>query len=251
MSPACAIINGMERRDEIERKVWRRAFALTGDPEGAEAVLVAVWRINPDVARIGESRLDRLIAAKSREHVARRGFARALRAGAGGAIPAAAGGAGEKDDRAARLIQAVADLSSPLREAWIMRDVIGMKELDVAQALGAPRETVERHRTLAEETLSLRLEENYHGAIIAWRAIIGAHGGGLALDAARTKLARVVARKRLIALLQFIILIAAMGAMVYVGLDLLGWSERESEQEQLQDLYSVPIPGGGSSGASP
>lgn len=226
----------MEHQEAAERDIWRKGLALTGDPEGATRVLVSVWKVRTDVLRLHESRVARLVATRSRDVIEDRGgYGRGL-------IEAARRPGGPAiSEEARRAVEAIGDLEQRLREAWVMRRVLGMDDLDIARATGVAKASVERNAANAEETLQLRLEGEYAKAVEDWSGFVMSYEPRVELEQARQRQKRIVARKRVLAILQFLVLLGALGVVIWIGLGMLEAEEARDRGESPEDPYSVPM----------
>ena len=115
-------------RSACERRVYRLATVLTGDPSAALRVIEQVVGVQPDLRRLETSRLDRLTILRSREQ-------RTRRLGAG--VPE-------------RLAAALSALTAQQREAWVLTFVYQVAEREAAKAMDCSVQAYEVHLKKAE-----------------------------------------------------------------------------------------------------
>jgi len=120
-------------RDACERRVYRLATLLTGDPVAATRVIEAVVGAQPDVRRIGSARLDRLTVLRSREIEPARITDPAV-------PPAAARG--------------LADLAGQAREAWVLTHTYRLGLRETSRAMDCSTTATRRHLEQAEQALA-------------------------------------------------------------------------------------------------
>ncbi len=137
-------------RAACERRAYRLATLLTGDPVGAVGVLEAVERSQPDLRAIASARLDRLTVLRSREVTVRPLPAETLPADAAGAI---------------------ADLAAQPREAWVLIRAYGLPLRETARAMDCSVTATKRHLELADQRMAAILDgRGVAGAIESLRA---------------------------------------------------------------------------------
>ena len=137
-------------RCACQRRAYRLATLLTGDPVGAVRVLEAVERSQPDLRAIDSARLDRLTILRSREVTAGPLPAEALPADAAGAI---------------------AGLAAQPREAWMLIRAYGLPLRETARAMDCSVTATKRHVELADQRMAAILDgHGVAGAIEAVRA---------------------------------------------------------------------------------
>ena len=210
----------MDERQRIERQIWRMGLALTGSPAGASWVLAAAWRTNTDVMRLGESRVVRLVGVKSREWMGRNaGYG-------GGRTPSDASG---MTDEARRMRGALRELDPSAREVWILREVVGLETIEIARGLGCTREVAERDTEAGEGGLMASLGADMHSAAGAWAGYIGSISAGDAIQSAEMMHRSISARRRIVTLVQIVIVVGIMGVLVWFGLGML---EAQAERER-------------------
>ena len=130
-------------RDACERRVYRLATLLTGDPQAASRVIEAVVGAQPDLRRPDSARLDRLTVLRSRE-----------------ITPAALADGVVTQDIAA----AVASLDAQGREAWVLARVYKTPLRETARAMDCSVTATRRHLERAEAALSGRLGDDAEAA---------------------------------------------------------------------------------------
>ncbi len=136
-------------RAACERRTYRLATLLTGDPSTAVGVLEAVERSQPDLRTVDSARLDRLTILRSREVTAGPLPAEALPADAAGAI---------------------ADLAAQPREAWMLIRAYGLPIRETARAMDCSVTATKRHIELADRRMAATLDgRGVAGAIEALR----------------------------------------------------------------------------------
>lgn len=134
-----------------ERRIWRLAFLLTGDPGRAAGVISTLLRDQPHPEKLEAGRLDRLVILHAREIP--RGLAPALTMG-----PDAAKG-----------MAVLLSLPEQPREAWILTRLDGLDELRVSRAMDCSRTAVARHLKAADEQIGHRLGESLNRCLAALR----------------------------------------------------------------------------------
>lgn len=132
-----------------ERRVYRLATLLTGDPDAATGVMEAVLRAQPDLRAMQSARLDRLTVLRCREVRSQPLHAEALR--------------GE----AAR---AIASLAAQAREVWLLVRAYGLPLREAARAMDCSVTATTRHLQRADETMAGVLGGGVGGSIEALRA---------------------------------------------------------------------------------
>ncbi len=135
-------------RAACERRVYRLATLLTGDPSSAVGVLEAVERSQPDLRAIAAARLDRLTILCSREVTAGPLPAEALPADAAGAI---------------------AGLAAQPREAWLLIRAYGLPIRETARSMDCSVTATKVHIELADRRMAAMLDG--HGVAAAIEAL--------------------------------------------------------------------------------
>ena len=126
----------MLNREACERRVYRLATLLTGNPVAATRVIESVVDAQPDLRRLDNTHMDRLTVLRSRELTPGRLVVETV-------PPAAA--------------EALALLTSQQREAWVFTHVYRIEMRDVARAMDCSVTATSRHLQVAEETVAERL----------------------------------------------------------------------------------------------
>ena len=223
----------MDERERIERQIWRKGLALTGSPVGAGWVLAGAWRTNTDVMRLGESRVVRLVAVKSREWMA------ANSGYGGGHTPNDTAGL---TDEARRMRGALRQLDPSAREVWILSEMVGLETIEIARGLGCTRDVADRYREAGEGGLMASLGADMHSASGAWAGYVGSLTSGDAIADAHRMHAIIKVRKRIATLIQIVVVLAIMGAMVWFGLGML---DAQSQREAGEGHEAAGDPSGG------
>nr|MCH8153070.1 hypothetical protein [Planctomycetota bacterium] len=123
----------MLNREACERRVYRLATMLIGDPVTATRVIEAVVDAQPDLRRLDSAHLDRLTVLRSRE------MGRATIVD--GAVPPA-------------VASALASLPSQQREAWVFTHVYRVPQREMARAMDCSVTATTRHLQLAEAAMA-------------------------------------------------------------------------------------------------
>lgn len=129
-----------------ERRVYRLATLLTGNPNAATKVIAQVVGAQPDLRRLDSAHLDRLTVLRSREIKPGRIVADGVRS---------------------EIAAALAGLSPQQREAWVFAHVYRMDVRDASKAMDCSHIAAERHLAAADD-----------GVL---KAVGGSHGAGAAL----------------------------------------------------------------------
>jgi hypothetical protein len=127
---------GMSDRQSCERRVYRLATLLTGNPKLAAGVITVVVDAQPDLGRLDSAHMDRLTVLRSRE--IRAGVLRTPM------IP---------DD----LADALAKLPAQQREAWILAKVYQLPDRELARAMDCSLTATKRHLELADQSMRQQL----------------------------------------------------------------------------------------------
>ncbi len=133
-------------REACERRVYRLATLLTGNPLAATRVIASVVDAQPDLRRLDDTHMDRLTVLRSRE----------LKPGrlAIEAVPA-------------RAAEALASLTAQQREAWVFEHVYRVRRRDAARAMDCSVTASDRHLQLAEAAMTQQLGDAAQGAVEA------------------------------------------------------------------------------------
>lgn len=127
-------------REACERRVYRLATLLTGDPNAAARVIRQVVDAQPDLRELDDAHMDRLTALCCRElrgRARRRGSARSIDAGT----------------EAGAAIIALDRLRPQLREAWVLHHVYRMNEREIARATDCSVTATGRHLQQADQVM--------------------------------------------------------------------------------------------------
>ncbi len=123
-------------REACERRVYRLATLLTGNPVAATRVIESVVDAQPDLRRLDDTHMDRLTVLRSRELTPGRLVV--------GTVPPA-------------VCEALALLTSQQREAWVFTHVYRVEMRDAARAMDCSVTATRRHLQVAEDTVAERL----------------------------------------------------------------------------------------------
>jgi hypothetical protein len=119
-------------RESCERRVYRLATLLTGDPHAATRVIGQVIDVQPDLSRLDGPHMDRLTVLRSREIASR-----PLRSDV---VPAA-------------IAEAIARLPPQQREAWVFSRVYQLQDRELAKAMDCSVTATRLHLNNAEQTV--------------------------------------------------------------------------------------------------
>jgi hypothetical protein len=122
----------MLKREACERRVYRLATLLTGDPVAATRVIEAVVDAQPDLRKLDNARMDRLTVLRSRE-----------------ITPATlvAEGVGP------RVTTALSRLGFQHREAWVFTRVYQLTPREAARAMDCSVTAMNRHLQMADSAM--------------------------------------------------------------------------------------------------
>ena len=227
----------MDARDAYERRAARLALLLTDDVQRGSDALAVVFRAHRDLARVGETMVERAIVQACR----------AQGRGSGGVAPPPG------DDPGAALWKAAHTLEGQPWEAWILRELEGETELLVARAMDCSKTAIATvHLGPAVESVRAAIApHDYDAALASLRAALDQIDIAPVLAAGRAARDRAIRRSRMVGALQLVALGICFGLMTYVLLDLMQASARERDQHLREDAFSNPIPGTGDDGAGP
>ncbi len=129
----------MLNRHACERRIYRLASLLTGNPHAAIGVIESAIDAQPDLRRPDSAHLDRLTVLRSRE-----------------ICP------GRIDDAALSpaVAAALAALSAQQREAWVLRHVYRTPFRETARAMDCSNTATRRHLKRAEESMNATLADD-------------------------------------------------------------------------------------------
>ncbi|MHC4100146.1 MAG: hypothetical protein ACYSW1_04580, partial [Planctomycetota bacterium] len=145
-------------RTACERRVYRLATLLTGDPVAATRVIEAVVDAQPDVRRLDSAHLDRLTVLRSREIEPAQITDPAV-------PPAAA--------------RALARLPGQAREAWVLTHAYRLELRETSRAMDCSTTATKRHLERAEQILAAALGD----AVEIARQRLGAYSMSLSIPA--------------------------------------------------------------------
>lgn len=123
----------MLERPSCERRVYRLATLLTGNPKAAMQVIASVVGAQPDLRRLDSTHLDRLTVLRSRE--TRSGRLRHE------LVPS-------------RVAKALSVLTRQQRESWIFHYVYRLMPRDIAKSMDCSVRAVQLHLTSAEGAMN-------------------------------------------------------------------------------------------------
>lgn len=185
----------------VERRIWRLAFLLSGDPAAAAEMIDEVLRSQPDPASMEPARLDRLIVLRARE------------ASASASRPPRAALPGFSDDAAA-VLDALTRLPEQPREAWVLTRLDELDAMHVSRAMDCSRTAAAHHLAAADEAMRAALGARLDPCVAAARSAADALDLGPIIAGHRDRLRR---RRRLrAALLAGVVGIVVLAALVTV-----------------------------------
>lgn len=126
-------------RESCERRVYRLAVLLTGDPQAAVKVISQVLDSQPDLRNLDGAHMDRLTVLRSRE-----------------VKPAAMADPGVLEEVA----EAVSRLPVQQREAWVFARVYRMEPREMARAMDCSTTALTMHLEQADAALVRWLGRN-------------------------------------------------------------------------------------------
>jgi DNA-directed RNA polymerase specialized sigma24 family protein len=180
-------------RNACERRVYRLATLLTGNPLAATKVIEQVVDAQPDLRGLDSAHMDRLTVLRSREIKAATLVSERI------SIATA---------------EALASLTPQQREAWVLARVYHAPEREIARAMDCSLTATQRHLEIADEAMAQRLGADVESASAALLAF------SLALDV--PGFYRIEQRRRRHARLAMMIVIAAAAALI-ISAVLLWW----------------------------
>lgn len=195
-----------DRRQALERRVWRLAFLLTGNREGAAALVDRILDAQSDLDALEPARLDRLVILQARELM-------------GVAVPPPLSHPPAAAEAISKGLAAAHSLSAQPREAWILARVDLVDELWMSRAMDCSRTAARTHLAAADENMRARLGEGYERTIAALRSFADGLDPGPIIAANRLgrKKAR-VRRRTAVAVGAAIVILAVMLVLLRVGL---------------------------------
>lgn len=209
----------MSDPDTIHRDLWRRGLLLTASEAGASAAFARVLRAQPNVLKLSEDRRRRLVVLGASEW-------------SPDGSPSIAGGPADA-------LHHLTDRRQ--RSAWVCRDVEQWGEIESSRALGLSKSAIAPLVEEARQRLrAVGLDPAAAAAaLLEWSRTINPTR---AIEQVHKDLRGATIRRRLLTLLQVLILFGAMAVIAWVGRDLLGVSERERAMRALQESLSNPMP---------
>lgn len=220
----------MTEADSILRDLWRVGLLLTGSEAGATSAVLRVLAANENVLKLSEARRRRLVVMGAREWEAK---------GATGCPEGQAVRAGHASQRGSMPYASDFLLLEPTqREAWVLKDVLGWDEVEVARATGVSKGALAM--LLAEA--SRRLGDAARETADALRAWVDAADVRAGVEEACRRVRTVIRRKRLVGAGQVVLLLAAFGLLAWIGADLMRANQRERERRALEEAFSNPMP---------
>jgi hypothetical protein len=148
-------------RAAYERRVWRLAYLLSGDPAGAALLVDRVIRDQPDFAALEPARLDRVVIQHARELP--RARTAILPIPLTSATPAA-------ESPARKALDAVLSLSEQPREVWVLARVDELDELHFSRAMDCSRTASRNHLAAADDHMAKSLSTSAAEAAATLRA---------------------------------------------------------------------------------
>lgn len=186
-----------DARTAIERRTWRLAFLLTGNPDAASSLIERVFKIQKNPASLEPPLLDRLIIQNARYLPKSTEVILPRIEGVFNTAPAAAA------------LTAALSLSHQPLEAWVLRRIDDLDELHIARAMDCSKTAARLHLASADDRLTSKLGGQLLPAAAALRAYADA------LDPAPLIATyRVESRKRRIAKLKVRAIIAAAAILI-------------------------------------
>ncbi len=163
--------------------MWRLAFLLTGDREGAATLVDRILDAQDNLDSLEPARLDRLVIQQAREMM-------------GVKVPPPLSHPPAAAEAIARGLGAVHALPAQPREAWILSRVDMVDELWMSRAMDCSRTAARMHLSGAEEQLRGRLGEGYDATIVALRSFADGLDPGPIIAANRSQRRKARIRRR-------------------------------------------------------
>ena len=133
----------MLNREACERRVYRLATLLTGNSRSAAGVITVVVDAQPDLSKLDSAHLDRLTVLRSRE---------------------VRPGVLLDESISPPTAQALADLPSQQREAWVLARVYRIPLRELARAMDCSVTATQRHLEVADGAMQIALDGKAHQA---------------------------------------------------------------------------------------
>ncbi len=174
-------------REACERRVYRLATLLSGDPTAAAGVIESVVGAQPDLTRLDGAHMDRLTVLRSRE------------------VKPAMLVSPVVDTQ---ITGALCELSAQQREAWVFRHVYRLEPREAARAMDCSVTATDRHLHSAEAAMRKQL-----GAKTTEAAELLLHYS-MALDVPEFHRARQRRRRRIKLALRWIAIVGVLAAII-------------------------------------
>lgn len=172
-----------EHRHALERRIWRLAFLLTGDPAGAAALVDRILKAQPRPESLDPAHLDRLVIQQARE------MDRAK------AAPAqVAPGSGLEPAAQEALTAALSMPHQPL-EAWVLARVDELDELRMSRAMDCSKTAARNHLGAGDEQMRAKLGGKLEASVAALKAAADGLDAGPIIAAHRAKAKKERARR--------------------------------------------------------
>lgn len=130
-------------REACERRVYRLATLLTGNPQLAVGVITVVVDAQPNLSRLDSAHMDRLTVLRSRE----------VRPGVLDAESVPGG-----------VSRALAELSPQQREAWVLARVYRIPMRELSRAMDCSVTATQRHLDVADGAMKIATDGRMHEA---------------------------------------------------------------------------------------
>lgn len=219
----------MDEAHTIKQHLWRLGCLLSGGPDVATEALIDVLRIHPDPSRIALERARRLLLIQVRER----------------AVDPLNGDRSPPPDlpEAARPLWRVASRLEPLqREAWALREVLRIGEVEASRITGIPKSALASYLSEARGSIFAAVgPDDPSPATALLRSWMATGQCAPHIAEVEKRLRGAARRRRLIAAMQLLLLLIVMGVFAWIGRDLLRASERERHQRALQQEISNPM----------
>lgn len=129
----------MRDRASCERRVYRLATLLTGNPNAATAVIRSVLRAQPDLREIDSAHMDRLTVLRSREIRAATLVSKH--------VPHA-------------IAEALASLTAQQREAWVLVRVYRQTVREASRSMDCSMRAATRHLEIADQQMRRTIRDS-------------------------------------------------------------------------------------------
>jgi len=179
-----------------ERRIWRLAFLLTGNPDRAADLIGAVLRDQPKPGSVEPARLDRTIILHARE----------VRQPPGVTV--------HMSEAATRAMKVLLAIPGQPREAWVLTRLDDLDELRVSRAMDCSKTAAARHLKAADEQMRHRLGPHLEAGIAALKREADAIDPGPLIEVAAERRRKERLGKALIAGGVGVAVAAALGMLV-------------------------------------